>query len=405
MELIIKFLKESISLWLEVSPYLLLGMMIAGLLHVFLGKDLISRQLGRGGISSIIKATIFGVPLPVCSCGVIPLASSIRKDGAHKSSVLSFLVSTPTTGVDSIAATYSLMGPLFAIFRPLGALISGITLGIIDYFFEGRKEKTKIIPKHFHHKDVHTFKIREFFRYAFLEIPQDIGKWLLLGTIIGGAIATFIPKETFAQYFSFPFDFAIVLLVGIPLYVCATGSIPIAVSLLYKGFSPGAALVFLIAGPATNAITLSFVRAKLGRKSFYIYLLSIIIVAVVLGLVFNYVWTLLGKDPKLTTGGGQMLPFYIKVISALVLFLIILGTALKKEKVSIKADYEISVGDIHCHHCKITLEGKLAALDGVEDVSVDVDKKTVKIKGDIDKKIVLDEIKNSGYTPEIDQPL
>ena len=403
MELIMKFLKESLGLWLEVSPYLLLGMVIAGFLHVFLGKDLISRHLGKGGIGSIIKASIFGVPLPVCSCGVIPLASSLRKDGAHKSSVLSFLVSTPTTGVDSIAATYSLMGPLFAIFRPLGALISGITLGVIDYFFEGKKEKTKEIPKHSHHKSVHIFKLREFFRYAFLEIPQDIGKWLLLGTMVGGAIATFIPKELFAQYFSYPFDFVIALVVGIPLYVCATGSIPIAVSLLYKGFSPGAALVFLIAGPATNAITLSFVRAKLGKKSFYIYLLSIIAVAVILGLAFNYIWTILGKDPKLTTGAGQMLPLYIKVISAIILFLIIIASSMKLKKVSMEADYAFSVPDIHCHHCKMTLEGKLGSLEGVERVSVDVDKRTIKVKGNIDKNKLLDEIKSAGYSPKTGQ--
>lgn len=402
MELIIKFLKESISLWLEVSPYLLLGMMIAGFLHVFLGKDLISRHLGKGGIGSIIKATVFGVPLPVCSCGVIPLASSISKDGAHKSSVLSFLVSTPTTGVDSIAATYALMGPLFAIFRPLAAFISGITLGIIDYFFEGKKEQTKIIPKHSHHESVHTFKAKEFFRYAFLEIPQDIGKWLLLGTVIGGAIATFIPKELFAQYFSYPFDFVIALVVGIPLYVCATGSIPIAVSLLYKGFSPGAALVFLIAGPATNAITLSFVRAKLGKKSFYIYLLSIIVVAAALGFAFNYIWAILGKDPNLTTGGGQMLPFYVKVISAVILFIIILVSFFKIKKAPIEADYEFSVADIHCNHCKMTLEGKLGALSGVEEVYVDIDKRTIKVKGKIDRNKLIDEIKSAGYTPKID---
>jgi len=217
MNTVIAFLEESARLWLEVSPYLLIGITIAGLLHVFLGKEFVSRHLGKGGISSIIKVTALGVPLPVCSCGVIPLASSLKKDGAHKSSILSFMVSTPATGVDSILASYSLLGPLFAIFRPLGALISGITLGILDYLVEGKKEKTKSISKHSHHKEQQFPGLKEFFRYAFLEIPQDIGKWLIAGTIIGGAIAAFIPKELFSQYFFYPLDFLIALLVGIPM--------------------------------------------------------------------------------------------------------------------------------------------------------------------------------------------
>lgn len=158
--MVIDFIRESISLWLEVSPYLLLGMFIAGLLHVFLGKEFISRHLGKGGIASVVKATIFGIPL-VCSCGVIPLASSLQKDGAHKSSVLSFLVSTPTTGVDSILATYSLMVPLFAIFRPLGALISGIIVGGINYLFEGKTEETKLTPVHNHPKVKIKFRIKD----------------------------------------------------------------------------------------------------------------------------------------------------------------------------------------------------------------------------------------------------
>ncbi|UCG35489.1 MAG: permease, partial [Candidatus Omnitrophota bacterium] len=286
MSVIINFFKESISLWLEVSPYLLLGMTFAGLLHILIGKAFISHQLGKGGLSSIVKSTAIGIPLPVCSCGVIPLAASLRKDGAHKSSVLSFLVSTPTTGVDSIFATYSLMGPLFAIFRPLGALIAGIFLGTIDYVVEGKKEKLTAMPEHFHHKMKASHKVKEFFRYSFREIPEDIGAWLLIGTLLGGAIAAFVPKELFSQYISFPFDFLVALIIGIPLYVCATGSIPIAASLIAKGFSPGAALVFLIAGPATNAITLSFVRVKLGRKSFNLYLISIILVSILLGVLF-----------------------------------------------------------------------------------------------------------------------
>ena len=188
--MILKFLKESVDLWFSISPYLLLGIVISGLLHVFLNKNFISRHLGRGGILSVIKATLLGVPLPVCSCGVIPLASSLTKEGAHKSSVLAFLVSTPTTGVDSFFATYALLGPLFAVFRPLGAILSGIVLGTLHYFFEGRQTKARPVPKHAHVEISNVSKFKEFFRYTVFEIPKDIGKWLLLGTVLGGAISS-----------------------------------------------------------------------------------------------------------------------------------------------------------------------------------------------------------------------
>ncbi len=400
MSIITNFFKESISLWLEVSPYLLLGMTFAGLLHVLIGKAFISRQLGKGGLSSIVKATAIGVPLPVCSCGVIPLAASLRKDGAHKSSVLSFLVSTPTTGVDSIFATYSLMGPLFAIFRPLGALIAGIFLGSLDYIVEGRKEKPAVIPEHAHHKMKPSHRVREFFRYSFREIPEDIGMWLIIGTLLGGAIAAFIPKEIFSQYVFFPFDFLIALVIGIPLYVCATGSIPIAASLIAKGFSPGAALVFLIAGPATNAITLSFVRVKLGKKSFNLYLLSIILVSLLLGLLFNFVWVKLGANPNLIMGAGQMIPFSVKAVCAFILLGLIAPSLFKRKTHAIPQGIEVEVPDIHCAHCKVVLEASLAELEGVEEVFVDVAKKKVHLSGAADRKNIIDKIKKAGYHPK-----
>ncbi len=394
----VNFLKESVSLWLEVSPYLLLGMFIAGILHVYIGKDFILRHLGKGGLLSIIKATIFGIPLPVCSCGVIPLASSISKDGAHKSSVLSFMISTPTTGVDSIFATYSLMGPLFAIFRPLAALISGILVGGLHYFSGGRHEKAVFASEHRHKKEKLQFKIKEHLLYAFYELPQDIGKWLIIGTLFGGFISAVIPQDLFTRYFAFPMDFIIVLLISIPLYVCATGSIPIAVALIAKGFSPGAALVFLIAGPATNAITLSFVRVKFGKKAFYIYLIAIIVSAILMGLVFNFIWNHLSRDPVLITGAGKMLPDSIKVAAAALLALLIANSSFKNKKALLNYDIKLLVPDIHCRQCKMKLERDIKKINGVTGVLVDVDKKSIQLKGDFKKEDVFDVIKNSGYS-------
>lgn len=324
MNMITSFINEFIALWLEISPYLLLGMFISGLIHIFLGKDFIVRHLGGGGIWSVFKATIFGIPLPVCSCGVIPLASSLRREGAHKSSILAFLVATPTTGVDSILATFSLMGPLFMLFRPLGALLAGMAVGTFDFYFE-KEDSAQVIsivdePK----KSISMReKLRGMFRYAFIVVPRDIGKWLIVGTLLGALIAVIVPQELVTEYLKSPLDYFGALVLGIPLYVCATGSIPIAVSLMAKGFSPGAALIFLIAGPATNAITLSFVKASLGNKSFWVYLLTIIIVSLFIGIGFNFLWGLLGNDIRLVTGMGKMLPLWFKSVSGVVLAVLV----------------------------------------------------------------------------------
>ncbi|MCK9554753.1 permease [bacterium] len=396
------FYNNVIELWLEVSPYLLLGMFIAGFLHVFLGADFIKRHLGKHSLLSIVKATFFGVPLPVCSCGVIPLANSLKKDGANTPSVLAFLVSTPTTGVDSILATFSLMGPLFAVFRPLAAFLSGIAVGVIDFLF-GKKDNEPPVTENsgkLKTKVKIRLKFKELIHYAFAEVPQDIGKWLITGTVIGGAIAAFIPGDFFAEYLVFPWDFVAAIVVGVPLYVCATGSIPIAAALMIKGFSPGAALIFLIVGPATNAITLSFVMAKLGKRSFYIYLVSIISTAVLLGLIFNYIWAFFGEDPDMITGHGKMLPVWVKAVSA-VLLLGMIAPGFFKRRCKIKdPDIEISVPDIHCGNCGKKIEKALFGISGVEEVSVDIDLKTVRIKGKVSPEIIEDTIKKEGYHPE-----
>jgi uncharacterized membrane protein YraQ (UPF0718 family)/copper chaperone CopZ len=402
MQILTTFIRETINLWLAVAPYLLLGMVIAGLLHIFLGKDFIVRHLGKGGIASIVKATLLGVPLPVCSCGVIPLATALKKDGAHNSSVLSFMVSTPTTGVDSILATYSLMGPLFAVFRPLAAIVAGVALGLADYLWEGRHQKDVVMAEHKHEKISRLFSIKEFFTYTFREIPADIGKWLLVGTVIGAAISALMPADIFSRYLTFPWDFITVIAIGVPLYVCATGSIPIATSLMMKGISPGAALAFLIAGPATNTITISFVRAKLGKRSAYLYVVSIVITAFVMGIIFNQFWAkFASKYHNMAHGAGDMLPAWLQVTSGIVLLALVAPTLIKKPScpVDLGADFEIKVNDIHCDHCRMVLEDKLKA-SGVEWVKVDVNRKTVKVKGNVSREELLQKIREAGYNPE-----
>jgi len=332
---IFDFLRATVLLWCQMAPYILLGMVIAGILHVAMDKNFVRRQLGEGSIKSILKATLLGVPLPVCSCGVIPLADSLRRDGAHRSSVLAFLVSTPTTGVDSILATYALLGPLYAVFRPLAALVAGITLGLSDYFLAGKDGNTPdATPKpcaHCHevHRHERT-KFKEFLHHSFVEIPADLAKWLIVGVLAGGVITVGIPADIFAHYLTFPWDFAAAIGLGIPLYVCATGSIPIAAALIAKGMSPGAALAFLIAGPATNTVAMAFVWAKLGKRSFYLYLGNIIIIAFVSGFIFNAFWPVLGGR-MLHKCGSEMLPLWSEITCGLVLLALVLS-GIRKQK-------------------------------------------------------------------------
>ncbi len=375
-------IEEIIELWLDISPYLLLGMFIAGLLYIYLGSSFIKRHLGKGK-KSIVKASLLGVPLPVCSCGVIPIATSLRDEGASKSATLSFLVSTPTTGVDSILATYSLLGPLFAIFRPLFAFFAGIFTGFVNYIIEGDGEKEK---EHEHSVEKKSFI--EGMKYAFFELPEDMGKWLVIGVIAGGIIAS-IPFQIEAAY---PYDMLAALVISLPLYVCATGSIPIATALISKGFSPGAALVFLIAGPATNTITLSFVRYKLGR-SFFIYLISIIFLSLFAGVFFNFIWNYWQSIATLTL----MPPYWVKVASGIVLAILI-GRAIispffEKETV---ARETLFVPDMHCRNCKATIEKELRKA-GIERFSVLLDKKTVALSNPLDKEKAINAIKKAGY--------
>jgi uncharacterized membrane protein YraQ (UPF0718 family)/copper chaperone CopZ len=399
IDLLYDILKASVDLWLAVAPYLLLGLLIAGILHVFLGSDFIAHHLGKGRFASILKATVLGIPLPLCSCGVIPVAASLRKEGATKSATLAFLVSTPTTGVDSIAATYSLMGPLFAIFRPVAAFFSGILIGLLNALFNPEKETKHHM--HDHGKISTRFRIKEVFQYGFVELAEDIGKWLLFGVLIGGILTVVIPEDLILRYFANPLvHFVIMLLIAIPLYVCATGSIPIAAALIQKGFAPGAALVFLIAGPATNTVTLSFVFSKLGKKAFYFYLSSIIVVSIVVGWLFNLLWYRLGGDIAFVHHHSKMLPPVLTITSGVLLLIFILRGLIQSRKKVVNMQLEWSVKDMTCKHCQMTVKNAVESVSGVETVVVDLGKKVVGVDGNVSVEAVEKAIQNAGYTPE-----
>ncbi|SIO08866.1 SO_0444 family Cu/Zn efflux transporter [Halodesulfovibrio marinisediminis] len=316
MEIAIQYFKEVWEILLEASPYVLFGFFVAGLLKGFLPADFVARHLGNNKKGAVVKASMFGVPLPLCSCGVIPAAAGLRQQGASKGATTSFMISTPETGVDSIAITYALLDPIMTIVRPVAAFISALTAGtLVDAFPEKPKQgKVAFTPLNFAPTTLKkeeactsgccsskpagkTFKDKFTvgMQFAFGELVADIGKWLLIGILIAAVVSTFLPVTFFQDYVGDGLlSMILMVFIGVPMYVCATASTPIAAALALKGLSPGGALVFLLAGPATNAATITVVAQTLGKRVAFIYVTSIAVTSVILGLAVNWVYAKLG---------------------------------------------------------------------------------------------------------------
>ncbi len=229
------YLNEFYFLFIEMAPWLLFGFLFAGILHVYMPKGSVQKYMGGKNIKSVIYAALLGIPLPLCSCGVIPTGISFYKEGASKGATVSFLISTPQTGVDSILATYSLLGLPFAILRPIVAVFSGILGGVISNNGSSAQisqdVKDEVFPEE---KQGNKFKIM--LHYAFNEFLMDIAKWLIIGLAIAALISMLLPADFFALYLDNELlSMVIVLAASIPIYVCATGSIPIAADLMMKG--------------------------------------------------------------------------------------------------------------------------------------------------------------------------
>ena len=287
-------MQEILNLINEMSPYLLLGFGIAGVMHTFVPTRLYHRYLSRQGFRSVLYAAALGVPLPLCSCGVLPTAMSLRCEGASKGATTSFLIATPQTGVDSIAATYSLMGLPFAIVRPIAALVTALLGGTLVNLFDREKPSTDTTSRtdtSSSHDPKLTFKGKVIgaLRYGYIEMMQDIGRWLVMGLVIAGIITVSVPDGFFATFAHRPLlGMLLVLICAIPMYLCATGSIPIAVALMLKGMTPGTALVLLMAGPAVNVASVLVIRKVLGKRTLWLYLTAIISGALAFALGMDY---------------------------------------------------------------------------------------------------------------------
>lgn len=290
MQQIYNIIVEIFNLINEMSPYLLLGFLLAGVMHAFMPKALYSRYLAGNDMRSVVAAALLGIPLPLCSCGVIPTAMSLHREGASKGATVSFLIATPQTGVDSIIATMSLMGLPFAIIRPIAALLTAVFGGqmvnLTDRQTKIHETQCECCCEDETQKNVGLIdRFRNCLHYAFVEMMQDIGKWLVIGLVVAGLITVLVPDSFFAIFKdNTMLSILVVLCIAIPMYICATGSIPIAVALMMKGLTPGAALVLLMAGPACNLASIIVISKALGRKTLVTYLVSIIVGSVLFGI-------------------------------------------------------------------------------------------------------------------------
>lgn len=299
-------IREATAMYLEAAPWLILGIVAAGLVQAFVPEGLLSRWLGKDAKFPIVKAAIIGAPLPLCSCGVLPAAVGLRREGASKGATVSFLIATPETGPDSVAVSYALLGPVMAVARPIAAVLSAIFAGLLtNVLSRGEMDEVQGSPaleaccapkvsgvksptaKSLGVKQPWRKRIVDGMHYAFTDILDDIALWLAIGLMVAGVLMAFVPPLGLAEIGGgFP-AMLVMLVVGVPLYVCATASTPIAAGLIAAGVSPGAALVFLLAGPATNVATLGVVGKDLGPRALVGYLGGIGISALTMGLGFD----------------------------------------------------------------------------------------------------------------------
>lgn len=420
----------------EMSPYLLLGFLLAGLMHEFIPSTLYTKYLNGRNFRSVFLSALFGVPLPLCSCGVIPTAMGLHREGGSKGATISFLIATPQTGIDSIIATYSLMGLPFAIIRPFVAFVTAIFGGMMVNQVD-TDEEIIVARKNEHHRhddeeESVAKKLKEAVEYAFVEMMEDIGKWLTVGLFVAGLITALVPDAWFAVFKdNSVYSILFVLLFSIPMYLCATGSIPIAVALMLKGLTPGAALVLLMAGPASNAASILVINKVLGRKSMLVYLASIVSGAVVFGLGIDY---LLPREwftnalQELGTCCNEHLGWFSYLCTAILALLLVNAlTPLKfwhgggchchehgechcheeegchcheDEKNNEEIVHIYKVKGMNCNHCAASVKKAIESLSGVEDVDVSLGNAEARVCGNVNDEEVIKAVESIGFKVE-----
>ena len=348
----VELLENIWAVFLDTAFWLLIGLLAAGFIKSYISEETMRRWVGGRGLGAVLRAALFGAPLPLCSCGVLPAAIGLHRSGASKEATISFLISTPETSIDSVAVTYALMGPVMAIYRPIAALMSAMVTGLMTAFVNDEPIESKAEANEEDAGCCHAGPVEEkpsccgskgavvehkpnrFFqslRYAGSELLDDISTWMAIGIVIAGIMLTFIPPGWLAQWGQGLTAMLVMLVVGIPLYICAVASTPVAAGLLLSGVSPGAVLVFLLVGPATNVSSFALIRRELGMKITLVYLLGISVVSVSMGLLLEALlepmnWQI---DAKLGEA-HDMLPDGLAIGSAVLLIVLAIRPLRKK---------------------------------------------------------------------------
>lgn len=313
---------ELMQIALTAAPWLLLGLLIAGLIKAWLPEHLLQRWMGGRSLGSIVRAAFIGMPLPLCSCGAIPTAIALHRGGAGRGPTTSFLISTPGVGVDSILLTSVLLGPLMAVVRVAGALVTAVVTGLLVGFT--REAETPVsatsggccASSGCHMPPSDTGKpvgLKAGLRYAFSDLLDDISAWMFAGLLLAGVLVTLVPPDTLAYYSGGLLALVLMAVVGIPLYICAAAATPVAAGLLLAGISPGMALVFLLAGPITSLATLAILRRELGNPALAVYLASVLAVTVLVGWLFDTVLGMTGWNPvEQASEVQELLPIWLE---------------------------------------------------------------------------------------------
>ncbi|HSL18552.1 MAG TPA: SO_0444 family Cu/Zn efflux transporter [Methylomirabilota bacterium] len=415
MDLFLRIAAASWAVLVEMAPYLLLGFAVAGLLSVLISPRWVERHLGDRGLGQVFKASLFGVPLPLCSCGVIPVGASLRRHGAGKGATTAFLLSTPQTGVDSIAVTYALLGPFLAVVRPVAALLTGfVGGGLVWAFARGDDEKApQETPAAACQDDGECCDVPEIgerrtlaegLRYGLVTLPRDIGRALAVGILLSGLISALVEPRALEGLLGGGFwPLLAAMAVGVPLYVCATASTPIALSLIHAGLSPGAALVFLITGPATNAATLTTLWRVLGRRAMVIFLATVAAGALATGLVVDGLVAaeVVGPAAMVPAGGvvtghehhgaERGIGWWLGQASAVLLILLLVNalwpqpTPMPKKEFDMTEEssesVELTVTGMRCNGCVESVTRALSEVAGVDEATVDLASGQATVRG------------------------
>ncbi len=337
----ISFFGASWSLLEQASLYILFGLLVGGLLKMFLSPAYVAAHLGSGRFGSVIKAALLGIPIPLCSCGVLPAAASLKKQGANNGATTAFLISTPESGVDSISITWALLDPIMTVARPVAAFLSAFVAGGLENFFNPPPPRGAVRPdlscpvdnccdgidcppdEHRRHHSLAN-KLWMGLKYAVTELWGDLAGWFFVGILLAGLITVLVPDTVISRYLGGGFSSMLLMLAfGIPLYICATASTPIAAAFILKGVSPGTALVFLLVGPATNITSLTVLVGLLGRRATGLYLAAIAVVSVLCGLALDAIYLGLGVSAAASIGqAAEIIPSWLTLVAALLLLLL-----------------------------------------------------------------------------------